>query len=325
MKSMRYILAVLTAASHALATPEVIGNQFRLFNQEGVRFVAEDISRVLATRYNGSPAKISEELQSYLLGSLAQLKPTKSPLETVLWQFSIEGQSGSSDSLNVGLNAAIQDSTVLTTKARLGIHPDTTLVERTTTDTIKETRYAEKPETSPLSITGVRFGLSYGIVSPEIGLVIGNRLVVSGSPYNLPSSRNPEAVTTYTSQDPVLGTRYETSADTNRVATRIKSLSMGVLIPIKDLELTVGGGIHWEEKEVRGYAKTQKVDRNDVPLIHAQAREGPFNSRKSSRNPMGNLGLDYKIKEKNAMGFYYQRVLGNNGKNGAGVNYRRTF
>lgn len=308
MKKLRlYGLSLLTAAS---LNAEQVGNEFEVSNELDRLILSANYSRVASAKIPGSNStEVATKVDSLFREALNCQTENVSSLS---WRFDISGNK-----INlVGLPQSADSTTA-----------DTLYVLRDSVSVNPDAIPKQETQASFLGITGVRLGASYGTVSPEVGLVLGNglRLVVSGSPYNLPSARDPKLVTTHTSPDPIFGTRYETTVDTAKVAKKMRNLSLGMILPeYKGLEATLGGGIHWEENAVKGNAETQKVDRNYVPLIHAESRKGPFHSSKSSTGPMINLGLDYKVSKNNAVGFYYQRILGNNGRNRAGLEYRRS-
>lgn len=310
MKNLRlYGLAAATLA-YGLATAskaEQIGSRFVLFDDvERIKF-ATTYTGIAAAKIAGSDsAEVKAVVDSLFQEALNRQKDTIVPLS---WTFDVTGNKMGLVGKLEGADPATADILVILGDS---VHVDQKTIPK------------QKAQSSPL--TGARFGVSYGPVSPELGLVFGNRVVLSGSPYSLPSARDPKATTTYTTPDPVFGTMYETTVDTARVAKSMRNLSLGVILPqYKGLEATLGAGIHWEENSVKGYAETGKVDRNYVPLKHADGRSGPFHSGESSTKPMVNLGLDYNANEHDAIGFYYQRVLGKNGKNRVGFGYRRNF
>ena len=293
----------------SLAYAEQIGNAFNVLNEVDKTVLAADYSRIARAKIAGSDSTEVSTKVDYLFQSALSYQDSVLP-QRLIWGFDVNGNK-------IGLIGKIDGQDFATA--------DTLVVLGDSVSVNQKAIPKQRTQSSPLNF-GARFGASYGTVSPEVGLVLGNklRLVISGSPYSLPSARDPKEVTTHTSPDPVFGTMYETTVDTARVEKNMKNLSLGIILPqYKGLEATLGGGIHWEENAVKGDAETQKVDRNYVPLTHAAGRKGPFYSSKSSTSPMLNLGLDYKVSEHDAVGFYYQRVLGSNGKNRAGFEYRR--
>ncbi len=306
MKNLRlYGLSLLTATS---LNAEQIGTEFEVANEWDRTVLSANYSRIASVKIPGSDStEVAAKADSLFKEALAYQQESVPPLS---WKFNV---SGNNISL-VGFRQSA-DSTVA----------DTAYVLEDSVSVNQKAISKQRSQSSPLSVTGVRFGASYGTVSPEFGVVFGNRFVLSGSPYSLPSAKDPEEKRTYTSPDPVFGTMYETTVDTAKVAKHMRNLSLGMILPeYKGLEATLGGGIHWEENIVKGDAETQKVDRNYVPLTHADGRKGPFHSSNSSTRPMLNLGLDYKVSKNDAIGFYYQRILGNNGRNKAGFEYRRS-
>ncbi|MBI2106370.1 hypothetical protein HYT57_00140 [Candidatus Woesearchaeota archaeon] len=301
-----YSLPFLTAAT---VFAEQIGNNFVLLDEVEKIVFAADYSRIARAKIAGSDStEVKAKVDSLFEAALGYQRKTTVPLS---WAFNVEGNKIGLVGKLEGPEFATAD-TLVALGDSVAVNPEAIPEQRT--------------QSSPLSVTGFRAGASYGgVVSPEVGLVFGNRLVISGSPYSLPDSRDPEGKRTRTTPDPVFGTMYETTVDTARVAKTMRNLSLGVILPpVKNLELTLGGGIHWEENAVEGYAETQKIDRNGTPLIHGDARSGPFHSGKNSTGYTLNGGLGYKI-GKNDVGLNYQRVLGKNGRNRTGIYYGRNF
>lgn len=300
MKRLLYGLPLIAS----LAFAEQIGNEFKVLSEEDQMVLAATYSRIANAKIAGSDStEVIAKVDSLFKEALSQQDSTTGDLT---WVFNINENyivlvGMSEDSTKTGTPYVLGDS--------VSVAPPEAIPKQPRSQ-------------SPLSVTGVRVGLNNGAPSLETAVVFGNRLVISGSPYTRPNSRNPKAKTGYTEPDPTFGTMYETTVDTTEVIRRMKELALGIILPpYKSLEFTVEGGFHWEKRKVEGYAETQKVDRNKSPLTHADARQGPFKSSKKSKNYLFGLGAEYPLTKNGLVGAHYRRADGNK----IGVTYRRNF